>query len=87
MTCAANNAVRAIRLLAASFAAFALVLCCAGCASPTAQEESANASAGTAPSIASPLQAKGLLELDQSRIEATYDAFVEYLEDNGPVGL
>ena len=35
---------------------------------------------------------KGLLELDQSSIEATLggfgdDAFVEYLEDNGPVGL
>ena len=87
MTCTANKAVCAIRLLAASFAAFALVFCCAGCESPAAQEGSANASAGTTPSVASPLQAKGLLELDQSSIEATYDAFVEYLEDNGPVGL
>ena len=65
-----------------------IVALSAGCSSQSEGEPKATG----APSVASPLQAKGLLELDQSSIEATLggfgdDAFVEYLEDNGPVGL
>ena len=69
-------------------ATLCLVALSLGCSS---QPEHAPKASG-ASSVASPLHAKGLLELDQSSIEATLggfgdDAFVEYLEDNGPVGL